>query len=119
MHFNDPRAHDALLNMDAEALDKLEFGVVGLDSQHITVFYNRHESRLSGLSPERVLGKHFFSEVAPCTNNYLVALRYEEEDELDECVDYVFTLRMKPRAVELRLLKNGAGKTQYLLVRER
>jgi photoactive yellow protein len=31
------------------------------------VGYNRAESELSGLQPQRVLGRNFFQEVAPCT----------------------------------------------------
>jgi hypothetical protein len=71
------------------------------------------------MSRDRVLGRHFFSEVAPCTNNYLVATRYEEEPALDEVIPYVFTLRMRPTPVELRLLKQPGAARMYLLVRAR
>ena len=77
--------------------------------------YNRFESNLSGLPVDRVVGKHFFEQVAPCTNNYLVAERFLEEP-LDEQLDYVFTYRMKPTKVRLRLLKSPSAEHQYLLV---
>ncbi len=107
----------SLDTLDSEALEGLEFGVVRMSLDGRVDAYNGYESKLSGLSPSRVIGKHFFSEVAPCTNNVLVASRYEE-GSLDEELPYVFTLRMKPRKVMLRLVKRDGSKWQYLLVRD-
>ena len=38
--------------------------------------YNAAESRLSGLPSDRVIGRQFFREVAPCCNNARVAQRF-------------------------------------------
>lgn len=118
MDFQDPDAASLLDAASPDDLDALTFGVVGMTLDGIVERYNMYEWRLSGLPASKVLGRHFFTEVAPCTNNYLVSLRYEEEAVLDACIPYVFTLKMRPRKVELRMLK-GAGIRQYLLVRER
>lgn len=104
---------------DAVALDGLDFGVISMTHDGVIDRYNAHEAKLSGLPPARVIGKHLFTEVAPCTNNYLVASRFEESAVLDESIPYVFTLRMRPRNVELRLLKAQGSERQYLLVRNR
>ncbi len=100
---------------DPSRLDELAFGVVAMDLEGTVLAYNLVESRLSGLAADRVLGVHFFSAVAPCTNNYLVAARFEEND-LDDTIPYVFTLRMRPTPVRLRLLKRADADHQYLLV---
>jgi hypothetical protein len=52
--------------------------VIGFDHESIVRRYNAFESKASGLSPERVLGKHLFSSVAQCMNNYMVAQRFED-----------------------------------------
>ena len=57
----------ALQQMSEEQLDGLPFGVVTLDANGRVVQYNDTESRLAGLPPERVIGRNFFAEVAPCT----------------------------------------------------
>lgn len=119
MEFSDPDIAQALEASDDAQLDRLDFGVVRMTPDGVVVSYNSLESRLAGLAPARVLGKHFFSEVAPCTNNYLVASRFEECATLDERLPYVFTLRMRPRNVELRLVKASSAAHQYLLVRDR
>ena len=103
--------------MSTQALDELEFGVVRMRVDGEVVGYNLWESKLAGLSRERVLGRNFFSDVAPCTNNYMVAERFMNEPELDATLDYIFTLRMKPTAVKLRLLRSAAADHMYLLVK--
>ena len=99
-----------------ETLDGLPFGVIGFGPDGIVQFYSATESRMAGLSPDRVMGKHVFTAVAPCMNNYLVAQRFEDEAELDATIDYVLTLRMKPTQVKLRMLKSADAERRYLLV---
>jgi len=72
---------------------------------------------MAGLSRERVVGRNFFTSVAPCTNNFMVAERFMSEPELDVKMDYVFTLRMKPTPVKLRLLRSATAEHMYLLVK--
>jgi hypothetical protein len=45
-----------------------------------------------------------------------VAYRFETEPELDAIIDYVFTFRIKPVAVKLRLLKKSGVRRMYLAV---
>ncbi|TKC63566.1 photoactive yellow protein [Pedobacter hiemivivus] len=96
-----------------EAYDDLDFGIVRMDYRGIITAYNSAESALSGVTKENAIGKHFFTQVAPCTNNFMVAERYKEE-ELDEVIPYMFTYVTKPTKVELRLIKAKNG-NQYLL----
>lgn len=56
-----------LLHLDHAAYDRLPFGFIVLDEHGYVEEYNQAESRLSGLSPGRVVGRHFFRDVAPCT----------------------------------------------------
>lgn len=108
----------ALAAASDDALLAAPFGVVRMDATATVTLYNRWESQLSGLSPEFVLGKMFFEQVAPCTNNFMVALRYEQAGDLDETIDYVFTYRLAPTAVRLRMIKRDGG-PRWLLVERR
>jgi photoactive yellow protein len=85
--------------------------------------YNRHESEAAGLTPPRVLGQPLFTNVAPCLNNFMVAQRFEDAaadaSELDDTIDYVLTLRMRPVKVKLRLLASAGSQTRYVLVQRR
>lgn len=117
MDFSQPELMTVLDAASAGELDALAFGVVRLDGQGRVTAYNRYESESAGLPPTRVLGRHFFTEVAPCMNNALVAGRYATERALDAELDYVFTLRLKPERVRLRLLQDPHSPLSYLLVR--
>jgi photoactive yellow protein len=117
--FGDATLLDWLEQASAEDLDQLGFGVVAMGPDGVVAAYNRTESALSGLTPSRVVGRHFFTSVAPCTNNHLVAQRFETETELDAVIDYVFTLRMAPTPVRLRLLRHPSARRLYLLVARR
>ncbi len=101
---------------DPASYDRIPFGIIGMDGEGTVFAYNRAESLLAGLLPEQVIGLNFFSDVAPCTNNYLVAARFEDEAQLDETIDYVFTVKMRPKRVRLRMLKDAAVDRQYLAV---
>ncbi len=48
-------------------LDHLPYGLICLDAQGRVVHYNDTESRLARLPKERVIGRNFFTDVAPCT----------------------------------------------------
>ena len=96
--------------------DALPYGVVGLGADGKTELYNAAEAKLAGILASTVLGWHYFSETAQCMNNFMVAQRFEDEAEIDDIIDYVLTLRMRPTPVRLRLLKAPSVSRRYLLI---
>jgi photoactive yellow protein len=117
--FDDTGLLDALEAVSLNDLDDLGFGLIVMDRDATVMGYNAFESRLSGLPPEQVLGRNFFVDVGPCTNNYLIAERYGAGEDLDDQLDYVFTYRMAPTPVRLRLLARRGSARQYLAVQPR
>jgi len=115
--FEHPDALAWLERAGDDAFDALDLGVIAMDSAGIVVAYNSTECRDSGLSKERVIGRRFFDDVAACMNNFMVSERYAVEPELDETIAYVFTMKMRPRRVQLRLLKSAVAVRQYMLVK--
>jgi photoactive yellow protein len=118
--FGQSEVLDRLEALNAAELDALDFGVIGFDAETHVCRYNCVESKMAGLSPPRVLGQPLFTAVAPCMNNFLVAQRFEdaaaEGSALDATIDYVFTLRMRPVKVKLRLLAAPGAALRYVLV---
>lgn len=101
---------------EQQGWDALDFGVIGINDDDEVVIYNAAEQKLAGLTREDVIGSDFFSEVAPCMNNYMVSGRFDDEDTLDDTVDYVLTLRMKPTRVKLRLIKSAELDARFIFV---
>lgn len=105
-----------LAAMAASEIDRLPFGVIGLDHEGLAVIYNLTEQRMAGLAPERVIGAAFFDTIAQCMNNFLVAQRFEDEAELDAIIPFVLTLRMRPTPVRLRLLASCGTALRFVLI---
>src|ERR1700749_3208977 len=116
----DPGLLDALEAAPLDGLDDFGFGLIVMDRSGRGIGYHPAESQLAALPGPEVIGRNFFVEVGPCTNNYLVAQHYQdqasEQGELDQQLDYVFTYRMGPTPVRLRLLAQKGSSRQYLAV---
>ena len=117
--FTETNLLGALESCDDTAFAALPFGAIAMMADGTVVRYNDYESSRSGLSPANVIGKNFFHEVALCINNDKVGRRLLSEPLLDLRMPYVMTFRMKPRRVELRLLRSPAAHHMYLLLQDR
>jgi photoactive yellow protein len=113
--FDDPTLPVWLDAHNEAAYDSLPFGVVKMDHNGVVTDYSKGQSTLSGVAKENAKGKHFFTQVAPCTNNFMIAEKYTA-DSLDETIPYMFTYITKPMPVDLRLIKGSSG-SQYLLAK--
>lgn len=106
--------------LDDAQLDLVPFGIIGMDGSTAVTRYNALESQHAGLTPPRVLGSPLFTVVAPCMNNFMVGQRFDDAaaagEALDDTIDYVLTLRMRPTRVKLRLIATPGSATRYVLV---
>lgn len=88
-------------------LDELPFGVIELDAEGVVTAYNRAEAALAQTQAERVLGRNFFTEVAPCTAVREFEGRFRQfiqsEEKLEQ-FDFTFTFRDGPVGVEIFML---------------
>jgi photoactive yellow protein len=106
--------------MSPEQLDAFDFGVVRVDDRGVIQSYNRYESSLANISPSIAIGKNFFTQIAPCTNNRLIYGKFKEgmaSGELNALVPYVFTYRMRPTLVQVRMWRDPATKTNWVMVK--
>lgn len=116
--FDDADLFHWLIEAEPGQLDRLPFGVISMAVGGIVEHYNLAESRYAGLTPARVIGRNFFTSVGSCTNNFMVAERYATEPDLDATIDYVFTFRIAPQRVRLRMLRRaGAGRMFLAVIR--
>jgi len=109
-------------DLAAREVDCLAFGLIEIDAAGIVRRYNAVESRLSGLDPAEVVGKNFFTEVAPCTReteferrwNRLLARGQGRED-----FTFVFRFRTGHRIVQIRAVLESGRNTLVLVQPER
>jgi photoactive yellow protein len=118
LHFENDDVGDALHQMSERRLDGADFGIVRVDDEGIVEFYNRYESNLAGIDPEDAVGRNFFTELAPCSNNQLFWGRFKKgvrKGEMDERFTYTFTYKMRPTLVDVRLYRDEAGNNWVMI----
>jgi photoactive yellow protein len=96
----------------AELLEGLPFGVIRLTGDGLVEAYNDTEARLARRSAASVIGKHFFNEVAPCTNVQAfagrLAIMRERGVAATERFAFVFRLPWTSSVVHLALTYDPA-----------
>jgi photoactive yellow protein len=110
---------ERLATLSRDSLDALPHGVIQVADDGSVLQYNATESRFSGLTEKEVLGKHFFGEVAPCTNNSMVYGRFLEgtqRGELDVRLFYTFSYRLELINVILRLYRDHRTATNWVII---
>jgi photoactive yellow protein len=112
LHFDDEDLGEKLRHVSEDRLDDAPFGVIKVDDEGEVLFFNQYESDLSGMDPDDVVGRNFFTQVAPCTNNRLFRGRFKKgvrRGELDETFTYTYTYKMRPTLVDVHLYRDEAG----------
>lgn len=103
----EPTAQQMLQMSEAE-FDALPFGVIRLDAEGKVLAYNAAESALARRKKEQVIGRNFFTEVAPCTNTDAFAGRFHALCAAavadSQTFDYPFQFPWGVRHVRIRLL---------------
>ena len=104
---------ESLPQLASDALEQLPMGAILLDADLRVVGYNAAESRMTGLTMEKVVGRKFFVEIAPCMAAEAVgrwcAERVLGATIVQKEVDWVLTLREGKRLATLSMLA-GRGR---------
>lgn len=104
----------SLSSVYKKQLDELPFGVIELDPQGMVTAYNRAEAELAHLQSERVIGKNFFTEIAPCTAVKEFEGRFHEFINSNEQMvqfNFTFSFNYGPVDVEIFLLRCAVAPT--------
>ena len=112
MSFVDSSTLTTLPSHDQSQADALDFGIVKVDDEGNVLLYNQWESDMAGVPVASAMGKNFFTQVAPCTNNRLFFGRFKDgvsAGDLDTEFNYTFTYKMKPTNVVVRILRDGSS----------
>ncbi len=116
---------DSLLNnldqLSYDQLDNLPFGVIELDDNGTVKFFSNTESQITGVKKSEAIGKNFFVEVAPCTNNFIFKGSFQngvETNQMNYLFPYTFTYRMKPTHVKVHLYRTKNKRNFIFILRK-
>lgn len=89
-------------------IDSLAFGTVELDPSGKVLRYNATEGAITGRDPKDVIGKNFFTEVAPCTATPEFQGKFKDgvaANDLNVMFEYTFDYQMNPTKVKVHMKK--------------
>ena len=118
--FDKANIENALKNMTADQINDLPFGAIELDRVGTILRYSTVEGEITGRDPKAVIGKNFFSDVAPCTNTPRFRGEFDrgvQENHLETMFEYVFDYEMKPTKVKVHMRKGIMGDTYWVFVK--
>jgi photoactive yellow protein len=93
-------------------LDELPFGVIVLAGDGTVLAYNRAEEELAGRRSRDVIGRNFFTEVAPCTSVKAFQGQFEtfcQGSEPSRTFQFTFRFPAGPLKVQILFLHKAAG----------
>jgi len=111
---------NSLAKMSDAQINDLAFGAIQLDASGKVLQYNAAEGEITGRSPERVIGRNFFREVAPCTNRPEFRGRFDEgvkNGNLSAMFEYTFDYEMTPTRVKVHMKKALIDDTYWVFVK--
>lgn len=111
---------NVLGTMTEVEINRLAFGAVQLNAEGTILSYNAAEAGITGRSAASVVGKNFFSDVAPCTNSPAFKGVFDEgvrAGNLNTMFEYLFDYNMAPTKVKIHMKKAISGNTFWILVK--
>jgi photoactive yellow protein len=114
-----PQLFQAIDSMSQLELDALPQGVIELDARGTVLKYNTYEAQLASLNREKVIGKNFFKQVAPCTDVQEFYGRFRDgvaAGKLHCKFRYHFSFKRNPIDVTVTLFYSDRNQTVWVFV---
>ncbi|HEV7372365.1 photoactive yellow protein [Arenibaculum sp.] len=111
---------NVMSKLSGKEIDGLAFGAIQLDAKGTILAYNQAEGAITGRDPKSVIGKNFFTEVAPCTNTARFRGAFDQgvaKGDLNTMFEYVFDHEMKPTKVKVHMKKALIGDSFWVFVK--
>ncbi|MBS4048883.1 MAG: photoactive yellow protein [Alphaproteobacteria bacterium] len=120
VEFGKDDIQNTLAKMSAAEINNLAFGAVQLDAKGVILQYNMAEGAITGRDPKAVIGKNFFTEVAPCTNTPAFKGAFDagvKAGKLSVMIDYTFDYNMQPTKVKVQMKNAVIGDSYWVFVK--
>lgn len=111
---------DNLLAQEPQRIENLPFGAVKLDREGNVTQYNAVEEMISGRDANDVVGKNFFTEVAPCARGkkfHTEFLKFHRDGHVNTMFDYAFDYKMQETYVRIHMKSAEDGQSCWLFIK--
>ena len=118
--FGSADIENTMAKLSGKQIDNLAFGAIQLDASGKILQYNVVEGQITGRDPGAVVGKNFFTAVAPCTNTPQFKGVFDKgvkSGALNSVFEYLFDYNMTPTKVRVHMKKAISGDTFWVFVK--
>lgn len=101
-------------------VEALPFGAIQLDRSGKILRYNKSEGLISGRTPEQVIGRNFFNEIAPCAKGRALQKAFYEavsHGQVNRVMDYTFDYKMAPTKVKIHIKSASIDQGIWLFIK--
>lgn len=108
------------LAMDPSRAELLPYGAILLDTSGRVLKYNSVECGIAGRTPDQVLGKRFFEEVAPCAKGHVFYnhfFRAVSQKQINVIFDYTFDYKMEKTNVRIHMKSADTSRGIWVFVK--
>ena len=120
VEFGSSDIENAMARMSTLEIDRLPFGTIQLDATGTIIQYNHTEGKITGRDPTGVIGRNFFTDVAPCTNTPTFKGAFDEgvrTGTLNVLFEYTFDYVMTPTRVKVHMKKALTGDNYWVFIK--
>jgi photoactive yellow protein len=118
--FGKDDVENVLARMSDAQLNDVTFGAVQLDATGRILKYNSTEGEITGRDPKAVIGKNFFTEIAPCTNRREFRGIFDagvKQNNLNTLFEYVFDHKMTSMKVKVHMKQAISDGSYWIFVK--
>ncbi len=120
VEFGKENIENILGKMSKAQIDGLAFGAIQLDASGKILQFNAMEGSITGRDPKAMIGRNFFTDVAPCTNTPKFKGVFDagvKQNNLNTMIEYVFDYQMAPTKVKVHMKKALVGDSYWVFVK--
>lgn len=119
LSYEDIELVEVLTRIPRKGRDRMQFGIIELDLRGTIMAYNMGEAKVSGRNAIDMIGKNFFSDIAPCTKTPEFYGRFKagvEKGNFSARFDYLFNHEMNPVAVRVSMMMSTIDNENRVLL---
>jgi photoactive yellow protein len=109
-----------VFDLSEPEIDALPFGLISVDAEGTIAQYNAYESRMARLPKDRVIGRNFFRDVAPCASVQEFQGRFERfvqgTGDAAESFDFEFRFAFGRQFVNITFVRSAKDQRIKILV---
>lgn len=120
LEFDSTDIENVMSRLSSVEIDRLPFGTIQLNAAGTILQFNLMEGKITGRDPTKMIGRNFFTDVAPCADTPTFKGAFDEgvrTGTLNVVFEYTFDYVMTPTRVKVHMKRALTGDSYWLFIK--